>query len=86
QSGRRKAVLVEVGSGSDAYDILQIWYQNSMEKTYDLKELGAHKAIYSSGSWGSTMVWNPEEKKILYLAEKKSANLIHFLRRTHEEN
>lgn len=41
--------MVEVGSGADAYEILQIWNRDSLEKTYDLKELGGHKAIYTPG-------------------------------------
>lgn len=49
RSGQRKAIVVEVGSGADAYDLLQIWSQDSLEKSYDLKELGSHKAIYTPG-------------------------------------
>lgn len=48
-SGKRKAVVVEIGTGGDAYDLLQIWNEDTLEKTYDLKELGSHKAIYTPG-------------------------------------
>lgn len=49
RSGQRKAVVVEIGNGSETYDILQIWNRDSLEKTYDLKELGSHKAVYTPG-------------------------------------
>lgn len=70
-SGKRKAVVVEIGTGGDAYDLLQIWNEDTLEKTYDLKELGSHKAIYTPGYWGTTMAWNPDENKLMYLAERK---------------
>ncbi|KAG4079036.1 hypothetical protein HA402_001691 [Bradysia odoriphaga] len=70
-SGKRKAVVVEIGTGGDAYDLLQIWNEDTLEKTYDLKELGSHKAVYTPGYWGTTMVWSPEENKLMYLAERK---------------
>lgn len=48
-TGQRKAVVVEIGNGADAYDLLQIWNQDLLEKSYDLKELGSHKTIYTPG-------------------------------------
>lgn len=63
--------MTEVGSGTDAHELLQIWNQTSLEKSYDLKELGGHKAIYTPGYWGTTMAWSPDENKLMYLAERK---------------
>ena len=50
-SGKKKAVVVKVGNGDDAHQNLQIWNSETLEKIYDLKELDAHKAIYTSGSF-----------------------------------
>ena len=42
-------MIVEVTKGDETYDHLQIWNNDTLEKTYDLKELDAHKGIYASG-------------------------------------
>ncbi|KAG4077418.1 hypothetical protein HA402_002845 [Bradysia odoriphaga] len=73
--GTRKAILVEKTDKSSAQksQILEIWGDNTLLKSYDLSELDKHKNMYTTGFFGTTMVWDKSAKKLAYLAEKKVA-------------
>lgn len=53
--------------------VLQIWSEKTLLKSYDLSELDKHKNVYTSGFFGTTMVWDQSAQKLAYLAEKKVA-------------
>ncbi|KAJ6632877.1 Acylamino-acid-releasing enzyme [Pseudolycoriella hygida] len=75
QCGTRKAILVEKSdkTTSQKTQVLEIWGEQTLLKSYDLGELDKHKNIYTSGAFGSTMAWDKSAQNLAYLAEKKVA-------------
>ncbi|XP_044753157.1 acylamino-acid-releasing enzyme-like [Coccinella septempunctata] len=79
-SERFKAVLRE----SDEKQYLEIWEHQNLYRTVDLNLLDLHGKVYCDGEFNS-FHWSPNEKKLLYVAEKKAADAKPFYKRKVKE-
>ncbi|KAK9512175.1 hypothetical protein O3M35_000652 [Rhynocoris fuscipes] len=80
-SNSYRAVLRDVPSASakqNKRQILEIWSQNRLWKSFDLLKFEKHGDVYSDGEFGC-LEWSPCETKILYVAEKKTPKSEPFL-------
>ncbi|KAG5879727.1 hypothetical protein JTB14_023041 [Gonioctena quinquepunctata] len=71
-----KAVLRE----NETKQFLEIWQGHNILRTVDLNALDAHGSIYADVEF-SSFEWSPDEKKILYVAEKKPTKSEPFYKR-----
>jgi len=66
KSQKLKAVLRE----NDTKQFLEIWQNSNLIRTVDLAALDVHGNVYADAEFGS-FEFSPDEKKLLYVAEKK---------------
>ena len=58
--------------------LVEIWDQDSLRQTYNLKDIDAHGKVYSDSEFGSLSV-SGDGSKLVYIAEKKKAKTVPFL-------
>ncbi|CAH1156028.1 unnamed protein product [Phaedon cochleariae] len=75
-SEKFRAVLRDI----DSKQYLEVWQENNNIRTVDLGALDLHGSVYSDVEFTS-FEWSPDEKKILYVAEKKSKKSEPFYKR-----
>ncbi|VEN55328.1 unnamed protein product, partial [Callosobruchus maculatus] len=76
KSEKFRAVLREL----DSKQYLEIWQGHNTIRTVDLNALDVHGSVYSDGEFAS-FEWSPDEKKLLYVAEKKPIKSEPFYKR-----
>ncbi|XP_060528020.1 acylamino-acid-releasing enzyme-like [Cylas formicarius] len=80
ESKNLRAVLRE----NDTKQFLEIWKNNNLLRCVDLGGLDIHGNVYSDGEFGS-FEFSPDEKKLLYVAEKKPPKSEPFYKRKKPE-
>ncbi|KAJ8934689.1 hypothetical protein NQ318_015158 [Aromia moschata] len=75
-SEKYRAVLRE----NDSKQYLEIWENQKIIRTVDLAAIDVHGSVYSDVEF-SSFEWSPNEKKILYVAEKKPQKSEPFYKR-----
>nr|XP_032521499.1 acylamino-acid-releasing enzyme-like isoform X3 [Danaus plexippus plexippus] len=67
-----KAVISEEKDEKDSKKkfFLEIWTMNCLSRSIDLTALDIHGDVYADSEFGC-LDWSPDEKKIVYVAEKK---------------
>ncbi|XP_076266303.1 acylamino-acid-releasing enzyme-like isoform X2 [Rhynchophorus ferrugineus] len=75
-SRKYKAVLRE----NDSKQFLEIWQHHSILRTVDLSSLDIHGNIYTDAEF-CTFDFSPDEKRLLYIAEKKNPKNEPFYKR-----
>ncbi|XP_056638015.1 acylamino-acid-releasing enzyme-like [Diorhabda sublineata] len=64
----------------DNKQFLEIWQQHNLIRSVDLNALDIHGPVYADRDFAS-FEWSPDEKKILYVAEKKKPKSDPFYKR-----
>ncbi|CAG9830078.1 unnamed protein product [Diabrotica balteata] len=64
----------------DSKQFLEIWQGHNLIRSVDLNTLDAHGSVYTDGEF-SSFEWSPDEKKVLYVAEKKKVKSEPFYKR-----
>ncbi|KAI4460703.1 serine peptidase s9 family member [Holotrichia oblita] len=67
---------------SDSKQFLEIWSQDELKTTVDLKSLDLHGDVYTDGEF-ARLQFSPDETKLLYIAEKKQPKTEPFWKRKH---
>ncbi|CAH0554422.1 unnamed protein product [Brassicogethes aeneus] len=66
KSEKFRAVLRE----NDSKQFLEIWHSENLIRCVDLNALDVHGNVYADVEFGS-FEWSPDERKVMYVAEKK---------------
>ncbi|GJQ85226.1 hypothetical protein Trydic_g13066 [Trypoxylus dichotomus] len=65
---------------NDSKQFLEIWTQDELKTTVNLKALDVHGDVYTDGEFAS-LQFSPDETKLLYIAEKKQVKTEPFWKR-----
>ncbi|XP_030750320.1 acylamino-acid-releasing enzyme-like [Sitophilus oryzae] len=76
KSGNLKAVIRE----NDSKQYLEIWQSNSLIRVVDLTSLDMHGSVYTDAEFRA-FEFSPDEKKLIYVAEKKNPKSEPFYKR-----
>ncbi|KAJ8676561.1 hypothetical protein QAD02_012348 [Eretmocerus hayati] len=68
--GKLKAILRDVSMDRKSKQIIEIWDETHLSKSYDLSAFDVHGEIYSV-EYFAAFCWSKDSKKLLYVAEKK---------------
>ncbi|XP_047024144.1 acylamino-acid-releasing enzyme-like isoform X1 [Helicoverpa zea] len=80
-----KAIIREEKNGKDAKkQYLEVWNTNTLSQSVDLTALDIHGDVYADSEFGS-LDWSPDEKALVYVAEKKLPKFEPYIKRKAEE-
>ncbi|XP_041978273.1 acylamino-acid-releasing enzyme-like isoform X2 [Aricia agestis] len=75
-----KAIIYEDKSGKDNKTFLEVWSNDTLTHSVDLTALDIHGNVYGDSEFGS-VDWSPDEKFLVYVAEKKPKKSEPFIKR-----
>uniref|UniRef100_A0A2A4JP98 Acylamino-acid-releasing enzyme n=1 Tax=Heliothis virescens TaxID=7102 RepID=A0A2A4JP98_HELVI len=80
-----KAIIREEKNGKDTKkQYLEVWNTNTLSQSVDLTALDIHGDVYADSEFGS-LDWSPDEKALVYVAEKKLPKFEPYIKRKAEE-